>query len=335
MPTTAVMDVSEQISPHHEDPGAGRRDGRHRRRPVAIALAAIALALAAVAGVLGPLGALPSAHAEDGNPTFHLGNDDGSTYVNFINDIRNRVNDGQYNGVPGSGGPQFDVGHTGNWPSNSRACSCTADFFQVDVHMDSNPGYVRLQVRRSDLYIVGWWTPRGWYNYLGNRDNAGPSWVSADREWQTGFGENYTDLERAAGQARAGLRIDRGTINGAVWALYNANDPRGMARGVLMMTQFISEAARFRPLRDEIALRLGPNPQDPLYLPQEYADQENSWDPLSAAFNNLVRQPEGTHDNTPMEGWGRISPFDGRPIRLVLDTAVRYAQYVLLTSLHR
>jgi len=56
---------------------------------------------------------------------------------------------------------------------------------------------------------------------------------------------------------------------------------------------------------------------------------------LSAAFNNLVRQPEGTHDNTPMEGWGRISPFDGRPIRLVLDTAVRYAQYVLLTSLHR
>jgi hypothetical protein len=34
-------------------------------------------------------------------------------------------------------------------------------------------------------------------------------------------------------------------------------------------------------------------------------------------------------------GWGRISPWDGQPIRIVLDTAVAYAQYVLLTSLHR
>ncbi|MFD5594130.1 ribosome-inactivating family protein [Streptomyces griseorubiginosus] len=155
---------------------------------------------------------------------------------------------------------------------------------------------------------------------LGTRDanRASAGHVAADREWPTGFGENYMSLERAAGQTRAGLRIDRGTINGALWNLYRANDPRDMARGVLMMTQVISEAARFRPLRDEIALRLGPEPQDPLYLRQQYADQENNWSSLSSAFSNLMRQPEGTDDNTPMEGWGRISEVIGRPIHLVL-----------------
>jgi hypothetical protein len=332
MSTTTVMGISEQRPPHHEDPGAGRRDGRRRSRPATIASAAIALALAVVAGLFGPLGSVPSAHAEDGNPTYYIGANNGWDYVNFINDIRSRVHDGGSTSVAGAGsGAQ--VNHTGNWPANRAAG--TADFIRVDIHMWGNPNFVRLQLRRSDLYLVGWWTGQGNYNYLGDREFAGPSNGASNREWRCPFGENYTEIENQAGQTRAGLRIDRDTVNGAVWNLWNANNNRDMARGVLMMTQFLSEAARFRPIRDEIALRMAPNPSDPLYLPEEYAEQENNWSHLSWAFNGLLHQPQGTHDNNAQIGWGRISPFDGRPERIVLDTAVAYAQYVLATSLHR
>ena len=72
-----------------------------------------------------------------------------------------------------------------------------------------------------------------------------------------------------------------------------------------------------------------------LWLPGEYADQENNWNSLSWAFNGLLRQPPGTRDNNAPVGHGRIEPWTGRPQRIVLDTAVAYAQYVLATSLRR
>ncbi|MER6221082.1 ribosome-inactivating family protein [Streptomyces sp900105755] len=102
---------------------------------------------------------------------------------------------------------------------------------------------------------------------------------------------------------------------------------------MLMMTQFTSEAARFRPIRDEIALTMNGNSS--LSLPGEYADQENDWGSLSSTFNGSLRQPPGTRDNNAPTGYGRIDPFTGRPQRIVLDTAVAYAQYVLAASLRR
>lgn len=330
MSPTYVMDVSERTPEDGPDAGTGRRTGRRRARAATIAAAVIALAISAVAGLLGPLGGAPSAHAENGNPTFYIGANNGGDYINFINDIRNRVNDGASTSVPNAGSG-YDVEHTGNWPSGREAGG--ADFTQVDIHLWGNPNYVRLQLRRSDLYLVGWWTGEGHYNYLGDRDHAGPSGVSPNQEWATPFGENYTNIEGWAGQTRAGLQIDRSTVNGAAWALWNANDNRQMAQGVLMMTQFISEAARFRPMRDEIGLTM--NGSSTLYLPSEYADQENDWGSLSWVFNSLLNQPPGTQDQNARIGWGRIEPWTGRPQRIVLNTAVAYAQYVLGTSLSR
>lgn len=323
MPTSTAMNISEQMPTR-------RHAGRRRRRAAAIAVAAFSLAVAAVAGLLGPLDSVPSAHAEDGNPTYYLGANNGGDYINFINDIRRRVHDGGSTSVAGAGSG-YQVDHTGNWPTNPE--SGMAGYFRVDIHMWGNPGFVRLQLRRTDLYLVGWWTHEGHYNYLGDRRGAGPSDGRSDREWRCPFGENYGEIESYAGQTRAGLQIDRDTVNGAVWNLWNANNSRDMARGVLMMTQFISEAARFRPIRDEIALAMNGN--NTLHLPGEYADQENNWASLSGSFNGLVRQPQGTRDSTPMTGWGRIEPWTGRPQRIILDTAVAYAQYVLATSLHR
>jgi hypothetical protein len=331
MPTTNVIDVSERTPAHGQDAGTGRRDGRRRRRAATVAWAAIAFAISAVAGLLGPVGSVPSAHAEDGNPTFYLGSDNGYQYVNFINDLRGRVNDGGSSSVPGTTSA-YEVAHTGNWPANNAA-----DFFRVDIHMWGNSNFVRLQLRRSDLYVVGWWTGGSTYNYLGDRQLAGPSNGASHGEWQCPFGENYTNIEGYAGQTRAGLAINRDTVNGALWNLWDARDPRLMARGVLMMTQFLSEAARFRPLRDEIALTMGGmqegNPPT-LYVPGEYADQENDWGTLSGVFNSLLRQPPGTVDTNALTGWGRIQG-DGHPQRIALRTAVNYAQYVMFTSLRR
>ncbi len=53
MPTTTVMNVYKHKSPH----------GRRRRRAT-VAAAVITLATAVTAGLLGPLGTAPSAHAE-------------------------------------------------------------------------------------------------------------------------------------------------------------------------------------------------------------------------------------------------------------------------------
>ena len=128
--------------------------------------------------------------------------------------------------------------------------------------------------------------------------------------------------------------INPWTVNGAVRYLLEANNRQHMAQGVLQMTQWLSEAARFRPLRDEIALVMNDN-GNYFRVPQEYATQENNWGNLSWAFNGLLRQPQGTRDNNAMIGWGRIEPWTGRPQRIILDTAVAYAQYVLATSLHR
>jgi hypothetical protein len=47
-----------------------------------------------------------------------------------------------------------------------------------------------------------------------------------------------------------------------------------------------------------------------------------------------LHQPPGTVDTNPLTGWGRIQG-DGHPRRIALNTAVAYAQYVMLTSLRR
>ncbi|MEO6086547.1 MAG: ribosome-inactivating family protein [Umezawaea sp.] len=331
MSTSNVMDVSERTPARGQDVGTGRRVGRRRHRAATVALAAIAFAISAVAGLLVPVGSVPSAHAEDGNPTFYLGANNGYQYADFINEIRSRVNDGGSSSVPRTTS-SYDVGHTGNWPANNAA-----DFFRVDIHMWGNPNFVRLQLRRSDLYLMGWWTGGSTYNYLGDRQLAGPSNGASHGEWRCPFGENYNNIEGYAGQTRAGLVINRDTVNAALWNLWDARDARLMARGVLMMTQFLSEAARFRPLRDEIALTMGgmrDGVPPTLHVPTEYAEQENDWGTLSGVFNALLRQPPGTVDTNALIGWGRIQG-DGRPLRIELTTAVRYAQYVMFTSLRR
>lgn len=304
-----------------------------RRRKFTLVSAAFALAASTLAGLLG---AAPSANAEDNNPTFYLDGGNGPTnYVNFINSIRSRVSDNQGSMVPGTSSA-YQVNHTIGVSTRD-----SNDFIRVDVHAMGSPDYVRIQLRRSDLYVVGWWGADNVYRYLGaegqNADN-GPSSRYGDGgpndhpHRSAGFGDNYNAIESAAGQGRVGLAINPWTVNGAVRYLLEANNTQRMAQGVLQMTQWLSEAARFRPLRDEIALVMNDN-GNYFRVPQQYADQENNWGNLSNHFNNLLRQPQGARDANPLVGWGRL--VNGNPQRYVLNTAVAYAQYVLATSNRR
>lgn len=144
---------------------------RPRTRTVTAGTVVAALVLSFFATLLGPLGVLPSAHAEDGNPTFHLGSDDGTAYVNFINSIRGAVNDGGSTVVPGAGNA-YQVDHTD--PRNG------ARYLQVDIHMYTG-GFVRLQLDRTNLYLLGWWANDNTYYYLGTRPNNTPDYGERSR----------------------------------------------------------------------------------------------------------------------------------------------------------
>jgi hypothetical protein len=322
------MDVSDQIPPHREDAGAGRRDGKRRRRPAAVAAASIALALAAVAGVLGPLGGAPSAHAADGNPTFNIGAGDyiqqRADYWGFINGLRAAVDEGRDNSVPGTRTP---VDHT---DSNNQY------YTQVDIHAwgGGPDDFVRLQIRRSDLYVVGWWSNDNWYNRAEHGDPAPTSrWQNGefrgvDGMRDTSFDAGYPSLQNVANASRYGMHFNYSTLNDAVWALLNARGnttSQAQALGFMRLAQFVSEAARFRAISDfMVTAATGGD----LVLDNHLVDLQNQWDPLSVRFNRLRNQRNS--DANPFRVWGRNE--QGGLSQYTLWTAALYANYVLNTA---
>ncbi|UUU29412.1 ribosome-inactivating family protein [Streptomyces sp. CA-210063] len=290
-----------------------------------------ALVLGMVAALVGPLGTMQSAYANDGNPMFHIGADDGYRYVQFINSIRARVNDGGRTFVQGAGNAYL-VDHT----RSSVNLNTHAAYVQVDIQMWGNDHFVRLQLRRDNLYILGWWDEHNDYHYMGNRTPPlqerermhDGGYRDARDAIRTPFEENYVSMETAANEHRANMAISRDSINGAAWYLYNANNNQNMARGVLRMAQFIAEAARFRPIRDNIAGVIGFDAVH--FIPPQLVSQENQWGHLSGRFNWLLSMPQGYRDPHPLHAVRR-GTF-GEAVSIVLYTAAQYAHYVLSTS---
>ncbi|MEV6546338.1 ribosome-inactivating family protein [Streptomyces sp. NPDC051665] len=302
----------------------------------------VGLVLAALTALLVPLGLAGPAAAEDGNPTFYIGSQDGSDYVNFINALRGRIDDGGGSQVDGAGS-SYQVNHTVTATDWQRPES----YVQVDIHAwGSNTTWVRLQLRRTDLYLVGWWDNGNDYHYIGDRPGdqgtKNEPWEAESSRSENGqtrkasqvfkapFGENYSSMEGSANQSRNGLAVTRDAVNGAVWSLWNSNNGGDMARGALMMTQFVSEAARFRPIRDSLALTQN---GDYYAMPSGFVDDENNWSAFSSRFNWLITQRDGYQDPNPLTGYARGN--DGSAYSMILRTAVDYAHYLLVTSLHR
>ncbi|WP_177244686.1 ribosome-inactivating family protein [Streptomyces sp. yr375] len=298
-------------------------------------LAAVILAL--VAALVGPM---PAAQAAGMGPTFRIGTDHGSDYVNFINALRAAVNDGGRTVVPGAG-TSYQVNHTNpnlmpgsqNWPAGRNRHD---GYVQVDIQMWGNSNFVRLQLRRADLYLIGWWDGNNVYHYMGNRSvpdeererMVNGHYYNAKAISRTSFDENYVGMQTTANETRSYMAISRDTINSAVWYLWDANNQQNMARGVLRMTQFISEAARQRPLRDAISLVMGNN--NVYRIDPSFVAQENNWGTLSGRLNWLLGFPEGHRDPHPLNGY-RIGPY-GTAVLIVLYTAIDYAHWILATS---
>jgi hypothetical protein len=303
---------------------------RLRKRTVTSILTAVVLAVFAT--LLGPFGMLQSAQAAGHNPIFRIGMT-GSEYVDFINDIRSQIGDGASTSVPNAG---TRVDHT------NPALDERHRYLQVDVQMAHTNEYVRLQFDRRNMYLLGWWSYHNVYYYLGSRANGTPSYGERSRwdggrqrdadRWEHVASENYSQLEQFADEHRANMAIGQATINAAAMFLYSRNpnyNNQDRARGALRMIQFISEATRFRPIRDDIATTIG-DAGSYLNLPPRFAEQENDWGTLSNRFNLLLTQAPGHRDPNPLTGYRRDG--FGYAVPVILYTAADYANWVLSVS---
>lgn len=292
---------------------------RQRTRRVTMGTVVTTLVLSIFATLVGPLGELSTASAQDRIPRFKIGEMNRWNYWDFINQVRRQVN-GADNQVPGS---SETVDHTPNVP----------EFIDVDMQMWGNDSFVRLRLRRSDLYLMGWWSSDAVYNRMDSEAASGTPAEAWDNRGQvtrwapnrpTNFNADYPSLEARSGASRYEIGFARDALNTAAWNLYNARQPtdsdggnqarteiRNQARAVLMMTQFISEAARFRG----IATRLGyaneeSADHDPVYIPWQVAGEENNWGTLSERFNRWL-QAARTAQNA-----GVADPNGGEPARV-------------------
>ncbi|AVV41490.1 ribosome-inactivating family protein [Streptomyces sp. ID05-04B] len=328
---------------HHADTIEARPGQRPRRITVTSIVAAIVLSVFAT--LLGPLGTLQTASAADGNPTFRVGTDDSSDYTRFIDAIRDRISDGSSSDVVKAHG--YRVYHT---PTTEDPKSTNA-YLRVDIQAWGNDHFVRLNLRRSNLYLLGWWDKHDTYHYMGTRNGPGGKpheaessrwdngkWRKSKKQQQTSFGENYVALERITGRPRTSVGISRGTINAAVWDLYNSASAGEMAWGALVMTQFIPEAVRIRPQRDGIAPVMG-HAGGTWNVTPACVEIQNNWGTLSKHFNDLNREDhkrrdgKATRDSHPLVGW--LTDGENHLQKIILETAFLYATYILNTSLGR
>jgi hypothetical protein len=274
-------------------PFAARRPGA---KPARTAITT-ALVAAIFSTVLGAVGVAPSAQAADGNPTFNIGDDDRFGYWGFINAIRNVVNNHQANYVPGT---NEHIDHTAAGGANP---SNPGDYFQADIHEwgGAPDRYLRLQIRRSDLYVVGWWDYGNMYNAAtpsSSQRMEGGRMRDAQGTRTPGFGENYGRIEGWAGINRNDLHYNRATINEAVRELLGTTDGNSgtarQARAFLMMTQFVAEATRFRPISD--LMGYAANGWDTQIDPN-LVGLENNWDLVSQRYDRLRQRAQDEHNN--------------------------------------
>lgn len=303
----------------------------HRRSSKLTSISFLFAALVAVAALMsGNLINIPSSAAQT-TPVFWW---DGNRwdYFSFINQMRANVN-AYNNAVPNSQGHTVD--HTDPNAINR--------FFEAVIGIGdrNNPSnarqhQLRIRIRASDLYVVGWYTGSGTYNYLGSAWEAGLP--ATGRTWQLSNSGNYVDLERMANSGnlpgaafnRSALRYDQARVNAFGWDLWNADNPARMAAAVVYFAQFISEATRFRGISDVIGWngfghRSQDNWQFSTVIDNHLVGQENQWAHLSQRFNwMLANNVAQDNPRNALQAWYRDS---GGIVRLAtLLTMADYAK---------
>ncbi|WP_020135994.1 ribosome-inactivating family protein [Streptomyces sp. 351MFTsu5.1] len=185
----------------------------------------------------------------------------------------------------------------GGWSiyNSIRVTRTSDDYFPVTLQNNGNR--VTLIFNARNLYVTGWYNENT-HTYI--RLGTGPQTMPGQRgDTQNRNWLNYTNMESAGQVDRGSLSITLGSIRNAVTDLANGNW-RDSARGLLVLTQALSEGARF----DFISYRIGHAMRNngSFYAGSSSAvngggrsltltalDLENNWGGLSQAAENATQ----------------------------------------------
>ncbi|MFI6551099.1 pectinesterase family protein [Streptomyces prunicolor] len=243
--------------------------------------AATAVCLAAAGGAV-LTGASSAAAATGADVTWRISSepDEAKTgYAGMLNGIRNAMRAGRHR--PDTTGPAVDV----------TDIDGTSSFVLIDLHAEDRPEFIRVFMRRSDSYIMGW--------RAGVEDGAGaPQWGTIfrlDPEVQLPDATlvntnirfqdlaNYSDLQQQ-GATRDGMQITPASFNTAVLRLQNGDqvETRLAASAILQIIVGVAEASRFRNQAADTVTAFA-NGQAYTVTQQAMA-QHNNWATMSAAL---------------------------------------------------
>ncbi|MCF1592287.1 pectinesterase family protein [Streptomyces muensis] len=244
-------------------------------------------------------------------------------YAAMINGIRQGVSAGRVR--PEGGGPAVDVTDVAG----------TDDFIAIDLHAEDRPEFIRLFMRRSDSYVMGW--------RQGVEDGSGvvnlgrfftlEADVNLPGAIRTGTGANvntrfeglanYNDLQQQ-GATRDGMQISPASLHNAVLLLQNGDNTasgyvRMAAPAILQMIVAVAEASRFRNQAAETATAFGRG--QAFTVTPTHVAQHNNWALMSRVFLTAI-----------LGGAVVLSaPLEVGP--LVFGTVAAIAQY-LMTAHH-
>ncbi|WP_181800593.1 pectinesterase family protein [Streptomyces ipomoeae] len=208
-------------------------------------------------------------------------------YANMLNAIRQAIRAGRIDSL---GGPPIDV--------TDR--SGASQYITVDLHAEDRTEFVRLFMRRSDAYIMGWRAgvedgggTVTWGNFFTLDSAAAPGGASAlpgatasnTRTYYQNLG-TYTELARQ-GATRDGMQISPASLSTAVRRLQGGDREltgitvQEVAPAILQVIVGVAEASRFRDQARETAVAFSRGLG--LALSTTHMAFHNNWSTLSRA----------------------------------------------------
>ncbi|MET8976324.1 pectinesterase family protein [Streptomyces sp. NPDC004539] len=200
-------------------------------------------------------------------------------YATLINGIRQAVSDHR---VRPDGGRPVDV----------TASDGTNQFITVDLQAEDRPEFLRLFVRRSDAYILGF--RPGATNGEGTVQLADafftleagvqlPGATATNTQTRFNGHASYSSLP-----TRNGMQISPTSLNNAVLTLHNASTVKmdDAEPALLQLIVALAEGARFREQAAETATAFGRGL--PFTVTPQHMDRQNNWARASTALLGAI-----------------------------------------------
>lgn len=277
--------VSDPATPPRAGSRGHKRGSRWFKGKFLVLFLAVATLLGGAAAVIPQFQEKASAANDGQDITWDIGNGNAgaSRYTTMVEAVRQRASQGRF---------LHDRTH------RTRP-DATNDTFSVDISVQdegaSNPNRIRVHIRASDLFVIGWLNQNeNIYNRLDANTpilaDCPPDGAScaALTPRDTPFNGSYLSLERQAGD-RANIPLSPNSARQAVRDLSRSGSSNAQqARGMIVLIQAISEAARFRPIEEMVRNTYTTEAATPSATLREL---ENSWDPMSEIGTRHVNNP--------------------------------------------